>query len=330
MASLAWFQDGVGYGASELATWQALLQSRGTFRHLFRTAEEFRGTSDTVARTVAVAAGSVLVGSATGGATWAWSSGVTLNVPAASNLNPRKDLIIARLTTTAVEGANGLSIELLEGTPAAAPVAPARPDNAVALLVLDVPKSSATWTLTPVRTTGQYADQAALCDGFAAIDWAGVLPSASGFPTGFTLYDYGTNQRWVRRANQSWYTTDYGPWAAVSLLNFTVGSTNVTTSGELWARESSAAWEISGRVDFSPGFTPNGLVSSIGSVPSTISRPTAHTYTVVGQSYSSASGINAARLAYTTSGGLEMGADGGGTISALYVNAQLSKSPANT
>jgi hypothetical protein len=56
MASLAWFQDGVGYGASELSTWQALLQSRGTFRHMFRTTEEFRGTSDTVARTVAVAA----------------------------------------------------------------------------------------------------------------------------------------------------------------------------------------------------------------------------------------------------------------------------------
>ncbi|WP_030240777.1 MULTISPECIES: hypothetical protein [unclassified Streptomyces] len=331
MASKAWFQDGVGYGAADLATWHDWLIVRGGIRHVFRTTSEFLSNSNQTNRTVSIGAGSVLIGGSTGGGTWAWSSGETVAIPTASNDNPRKDLIVARLTTSAVDGSNGLSIELVQGTPAASPQTPARPDNAVALCIVDVPKASTTFTLTVVRTTGQYTDQAAYNNGTLAIDWDGVLPLAAAYPTGFVLYDYGRNQRWVRKADATWFTADFGPWVSVTPLDFQSGTTNIQTSGNLYIRESSVCWEMSGRLDFSPGFTPTGLISSIGSVPSSISRPTQHTYTIVGESYSAASkNGGTARLAYTTTGGLELAADPNGNISALYVNAQLSKSPFNT
>lgn len=330
MSSFAWFQNGVGYGAPELANWHGLIHQRGGFKHVFASTSEFLANSNQGNRTVAVGAGNVLVGSPTSGATWAWSSGQTVAIPTASNDNPRKDLIVARLTTSAVEGSNGLDIQVIQGTAAASPQVPARPDNCVALCVVDVPKATTTFTLTVVRTSGAYADQCAMANGHMSIDWAGVLPSPASFPVGFTLYDYGTNQRWVRRSAGDWYTADFSPWVLVTPQNFQVGATNITTSGTLYARESSAYWEFSGRVDFSPSWTPTGIVSSIGSVPSSVSRPTQHTYTIVGESYSAGSkNGGTARMAYTTTGGVELAADPNGAISALYVNAQLSKSPFN-
>lgn len=331
MSSFAWFQDGVGYGAAQLAEWQGVTSERGGFRHVFKSTSEFLANSNQTNRTVAVGAGTVLVGSTTAGGTWAWSSGDTVAVPTASNDNPRKDLIVARLVKADPDGANGLEIELIQGVAASAPQVPERPDMAAAIAIVDVPKASTTFTLSVVRTSGFFTDQAAYSNsGLPAIDWAGVLPSAAAFPVGFTLYDFGTNQRWVRRADGVWWTTDFGPWKSVALQNFQVGTTNITTSGALWVRESSTCWELSGRADFSPSFTPTGLVSSIGSVPTSVSRPTQHTYTMVGQTYGATASINGSRLALTTSGGLELGADGGGNIAALYVNAQLSKSPFNT
>lgn len=330
MGSFAWFQDGVGYGAADLANWQSLLFPRGSFRHLFSNSSQFLASSNQAARTVTIGTGSVLVGGATSGGTWAYSDGATVNVPTASNNDPRKDLIIARLTTTAVEGSNGLSIEVVQGVAAPSPVVPARPANSVALAILDVPKATTTFTLTTCRTTGQYADQAAYTNGHFALDWAGQLPVASGFPVGTTLYDVGTNQRWIRKSDGTWFTQDFAPWVAVTLQNFQNGATNITTSGTLYVRESSSYWEFSGRLDFSPAWTPAGLIGSVGSVPASISRPTQHTYTTVGESYAvSSKNGGTARLAYTTTGGLELGADPNGAISALYVNAQLSKSPFN-
>ncbi|QAX94009.1 minor tail protein [Streptomyces phage Euratis] len=331
MGSFAWFQDGVGYGAADLANWQSLNFPRGQFRHLFANTSQFLANSNQTNRTVTVGAGSVFVGGATSGGTWAYSDGGTLNVPTASNDNPRKDLIVARLTTAAVDGSNGLAIEVVQGTPAASPQLPARPNNAVAIAILDVPKATTTFTLTPCRTTGQFTDQAALVNGHLAIDWAAQLPVASAFPVGFTLYDYGTNQRWIRKNDGTWFTQDFGPWVLVTPVNFQVGTTNITTSGSLYVRESSSYWEFSGRLDFSPSWTPTGIVSSVGSVPSTISRPTQHTYTIVGQSYSAGSkNGGTARMAYTTTGGVELAADPNSALAAIYVNAQLSKSPFNS
>jgi hypothetical protein len=328
MAGFVWFQDGVSYGGSDLANFNNLNMPRMGFINLFAGASEFLMTGDQTARTVTVGSGNALIGRPAGGAAWAWSPGATVAVPVASNDNPRRDLIVARVTTSAIDGTNGVAVEIIAGTPAASPVAPARPDNAIALGWVDVPKATTTFTLTATRYTGQYRDQGIMsAPGTVGIDWAGQLPSASAVRVGATVVDLGTNQRWLRTAGSTWFTSDPGPWRAVTLQNYqTSDATNVTVSGTLYVRESSTMWELSGRVDFSPAKAPIQLVI-IGTTPTTITRPTAHTYAPSGQTFFSATGGDA-RIALTTAGALEMGAVG--AISALYCNVQMSKSPFNT
>lgn len=329
MSSFAWFQDGVGYGASQLAEWQGITSERGAFRHVFKSTSEFLTTPNQVSRTLAVGAGTVLVGSTTAGGTWAWSSGATLAIPTASNDNPRKDLIVARLVKANPDGANGLEVELIQGAPSSSPQVPARPDLSAALAVVDVPKASTTFTVTVVRTSGLFTDQAAYTNsGLPAIDWAGVLPSASAFPVGFTMYDSGTNQRWVRRSTGAWFTADPGPWKACTLQNVQAkDGTNVTVTGTLYARESSNAWELSGQLNFAPSTDLDQLVLP-ALLPTGISRPTQNTYGASGQTFGTTSSSGTGRLALMSSGAIEYGNDG--TLANMYVNEQFSKSPWNT
>ncbi|MFH9802812.1 hypothetical protein ACH4M0_11300 [Streptomyces albidoflavus] len=329
MSSFAWFQDGVGYGASQLAEWQALLNARGAFRHVFKSTSEFLSNSNQSNRTVAVGAGSVLVGSSTGGASWGWSSGETVAIPAASNDNPRKDLIVARLITADGDGSNGLAIELVQGTAASSPQVPARPDMAVALGVVDVPRASTTFTLTVVRTSGAYTDQAAFTNsGIPSVDWGGTLPSPAAFPVGFTLYDSGTNQRWVRRASGEWFTADPGPWKLCTPQNVQAANgTNITVTGSLYVRESSNGWELSGQLNFSPGVDIDQLVR-VALLPSGITRPTQNTYGAAAQTFGSTSSSGTGRVALMANGAVEYGCDG--TIANLYANEQFTKSPWNT
>ncbi|MEW2406472.1 hypothetical protein [Streptomyces griseoviridis] len=329
MAGFAWFQEGVTYGGNDLANFNSLSVPRLGMTHLFASTSEFLMNSDQTARTVAVGAGNALVGLAAGGATWAWSPGATVAVPTASAANPRRDLIIARLTTLAADGTNGLAIEIVTGTPAATPVAPARPANAVALGWVDVPKAMTTFTLTVTRYTGQYRDQAALAGRAAiAIDWAGQLPTASTVNVGATVYDVGTNQRWTRKSDGTWFTSDPGPWKLCTPQNVQAkDGTNVTVTGTLYIREDSTKWEISGQLTFSPSKDIDQLVLP-ALVPSGVSRPTQNTYGSSGQTYGSTSAGGVGRFALMTSGAIEYGSDG--TIANLYANEQFSKSPWNT
>ncbi|QAY26939.1 minor tail protein [Streptomyces phage Shawty] len=323
MSSFAWFQDGVGYGASDLANWQRVTLPSGTFTRVFSSTTQFLSNSNQTNRTVAVGAGNVSIDG-----TWAWSSGETIAVPTASNDNPRKDLIVARLTTLEDDGSNGLAIELVQGVPSASPQVPARPANSAALCVVNVPKASTTFTLTVVRTSGDYADQAAVSNGCVAIDWTGQLPAASGFPVGFTLYDYGTNQRWVRKDGGTWHTSDPGPWKLCTPQNVQAkDGTTVTVSGELYVRESSNGWELSGQLNFSPTKDIGQLVTP-ALLPSGISRPTQNTYGASGQTFGSTSAGGVGRIALMASGAIEYGNDG--VIANMYVNEQFSKSPWNT
>jgi hypothetical protein len=327
MSSFAWFQDGVGYGAADLANWQSVMVPRGSLSHLFSSTTQFLANSNQTNRTVAVGSGNVLIGGASSGGTWAWSSGDTIAIPTASNDNPRKDLIVARLTTSAVDGSNGLAIELVQGTPAASPVVPTRPANSVALCVVDVPKATTTFTITVVRHTGQYQDQGTLANGHVAIDWAGVLPSASAFPVGFTLYDLGTNQRWVRTNAGAWHPSDPGPWKTCTLQNVQAkDGTNITVTGTLYIRESSNGWELSGQINMSPSKDIDQLVIP-ALMPSGITRPTQNTYGSSGQSYGTTnSGVG--RLALMANGSIEYGADA--SVANVYVNESFSKSPWNS
>lgn len=324
MGSFAWFQDGVGYGAKELATWNALLLQRGAFRHVFASTGEFAATANQGTRSLAVGAGSVLVGAETSGGTWAWSSGETLSVPAASNDNPRKDLVVARLVTADEDGVNGLAIELIQGTPAASPQVPDRPVGAVALYVLESPRATTTFTVTDVRVSADYQDQATQSNGSLAIDWAGVLPSAAAFPVGFTLYDYGTNQRWVRKADQTWFTSDPGPWRACTLQSVEASDgTIISVSGELWMREDSTRWEIAGNLTLSPSQDPKKLYVP-ATMPAGITRPKQNACAAIGQSWGSVQG-GVGRLCLLTRGVVELGTTG--STPNIYVDVTLPKSP---
>ncbi|MGW0530664.1 hypothetical protein [Streptomyces sp. NPDC003032] len=329
MAGFAWFQEGVTYGGSDLAGFNNLSVPRLGMTHLFASTSEFLLNSDQDARTVAVGAGNVLMGLAAGGATWAWSPGATVAVPTASSTNPRRDLIVARLTTVATDGTNGVAVELVQGTPAATPVAPTRPADAVALGWVDVPKAMTTFTLTVTRYQGQYRDQAALAGrGAIAIDWAGQLPAASTVSVGATVYDIGANQRWTRKSDGTWFTADPGPWKLCTPQNVQAkDGTNVTVSGALYVREDSTKWELSGQLTFSPSKDLEQLVLP-ALVPSGITRPTQNTYGSSGQTFGATSASGVGRFALMANGSIEYGCDG--VIANLYANEQFSKSPWNT
>ncbi|QAX95002.1 minor tail protein [Streptomyces phage Sebastisaurus] len=329
MAGFAWFQEGVTYGGNDLANFNSLSVPRLGMTHLFASTSEFLLNSDQTARTVSVGAGNVLIGLSAGGATWAWSDTATVAVPTASSVNPRRDLIVARLTTAAADGVNGIAVELIQGTPAATPVAPTRPANAVALGWVDVPKSMTTFTITVTRYQGQYRDQAALAGrGAIAIDWAGQLPSASSVSTGATVYDVGTNQRWTRKSDSTWFTTDPGPWKACTPQNVQAkDGTNVTVTGTLYVREDSTKWELSGQLTFSPSKDLDQLVTP-ALAPSGVTRPTQNTYGSSGQTYGSTSAGGVARLALMANGSIEYGCDG--VVGNAYINESFSKSPWNT
>jgi hypothetical protein len=328
MAGFAWFQEGVTYGGNDLANFNSLNIPRLGMTHLFASTSEFLLNSDQAARTVSVGAGNALIGLAAGGATWAWSPGATVAVPTASSVNPRKDLIVARLTTLAADGTNGVAIEIIPGTPAATPVAPTRPDNAVALGWIDVPKSMTTFTLTVTRYQGQYRDQAALAGRNAiAVDWAGQLPTASTVNVGALVYDVGTNQRWIRKSDGTWFTADPSPWKTCAIQNVQANDgTNITVTGTLYLRESSNGWELSGQLNFSPSKDIDKLVVP-ALMPAGITRPTQNTYGSTGQSYGTTNG-GVGRIALMANGGIEFGADT--SVAAVYINESFSKSPWNT
>lgn len=77
--------------------------------------------------------------------TWFYSDDVVnVPVPTADLTNPRKDRIVATFDMGVdpnTAASNILSIDLIEGTPAGSPTAPATPSNAISLAIIDVPAS---------------------------------------------------------------------------------------------------------------------------------------------------------------------------------------------
>ncbi|WP_145422981.1 hypothetical protein [Symmachiella dynata] len=80
--------------------------------------------------------------------TWLQSTAtVNVTVPTADPTNPRIDRIIAKYDpTTDPDGSlgNNVSVELVQGTPASSPSAPATPSNAISLATISVPASDTT------------------------------------------------------------------------------------------------------------------------------------------------------------------------------------------
>lgn len=69
---------------------------------------------------------------------------INVAVPTADLTNPRKDRIVAKFDVSVdpnTVASNIVSIELIQGTPAGSPSAPAEPSNAITLAIVDVPAS---------------------------------------------------------------------------------------------------------------------------------------------------------------------------------------------
>lgn len=82
--------------------------------------------------------------------TWFESTEIeTKSIEAADSTNPRKDRVILRIDVSAdpnVNASNIAVIEVLTGTPAGSPSAPAVPANAISLAIVDVPASDTSIT----------------------------------------------------------------------------------------------------------------------------------------------------------------------------------------
>ncbi|WP_328691151.1 hypothetical protein OG879_31415 [Streptomyces caniferus] len=324
MASTVWYQDGVSYLGADMARFNALWVGDSNGAHLFPDTVDFTTSNNQTDRTVTVNPGRVYVYSSGGYECAQVTTGTVLDVAAPSTLNPRLDLVVVRVAT----GGQAV-VEILTGTPAATPVAPARPAKSVAVATVLVPKATTTFTVTATRYTGQYADQLlAPSAGRFATKWAsGSKPSPAGFRVGAVLHELTYNQRWVKNDAGAWFTTDPGPWRTVALKNFDADGTAITTTGTLYARESSTEWEFSGQATFSPSVDYTTL-NRFATVPSTIDYPTQNTYGASGQTYGSTATSGLVRFGFMTTGELEIQSDG--VISNLYVNVRLSKSPWNS
>ncbi len=80
---------------------------------------------------------------------------VNLAVPTADLTHPRKDRVVAKFDVSVDPNSvasNIVSIELIQGTPAGSPSAPAEPSNSITLAIIDVPASDT------AITTGQITD----------------------------------------------------------------------------------------------------------------------------------------------------------------------------
>ncbi|MFI6861300.1 hypothetical protein ACIBKZ_15595 [Streptomyces sp. NPDC050421] len=318
-----WFKGGETYGESDLARYNTLWTGDANGAHLIVGRLSYALNSNQAARTVSVGAGRHFLYNGTGGYTACEvTKSTAVPIPVASATNPRRDLIVARKTST------GVAVTLVAGTPAASPVAPARPADSIALGYVDVPKSLTSFTITPTRYTGEFRDQLLTpAPGVFAVDWAGELPTSSAFRDGATVYDLGTNQSWVKQQGGAWHTNDPGPWYSITFQSYlSPGDITTTPSGDLYIRESSTCWQIAGNVTLTPAnLTPNGL-RIIGTYPAQITRPAINSYDVVGQSYTGANG-GWGRLGLMASGTIEYGAAPDVSLGNLYINAVFHKTP---
>jgi hypothetical protein len=127
--------------------------------------------------TVDVAAGQALIEitntNLTAGETYKvyFTSDAVENVPvtAADGTNPRKDRVVLRVDVSEnpdTSAGNVAIVEILAGTPAGSPAAPAEPANAITLAIIDIPASDTTIGNAQITDSRTYvtADSAVLAD----------------------------------------------------------------------------------------------------------------------------------------------------------------------
>lgn len=79
---------------------------------------------------------------------------VEVNIAASSAVNPRKDVVIARIHDSSIAGVdNKATLEIVTGTPAASPVTPSVPANSLILAVITVPANASSIVTANISTS---------------------------------------------------------------------------------------------------------------------------------------------------------------------------------
>ena len=210
---------------------------------------------------VTVAAGACVVanssGSTSGGYLFSSMSSGTLTVTAASLSNPRIDLVCATVSDVG-SSSSFAELQIITGTPAASPVAPALPGNSLSLATVTVPANAVSISSGNITTTGTLTVAA-----------GGIIPTAAASaPAGYNgAYIYDTTSGALKHNSA-------GGVVQASVLPFTPlpvtvssnqplsafpGTTSVT--GSTFASDGVTQWQFTFS---SPGFNSNGpLVTHI-------------------------------------------------------------------
>lgn len=169
------------------------------------------------------------------------NQGVTnVVVTAADSVNPRRDLVVARIYDSQYSGAlNTSALEVITGTPAPSPADPPVPDNCLVLARIQVAANASSITnanITDLRTTPGLGSSNL---GGRAVGLGGVITCTSttrpttGLREGFLIYETNTNRL---------YTWNGSAWRYVAStdseefdgLSFAPGANvDATTSGTM-------------------------------------------------------------------------------------------------
>ncbi|GEB50451.1 hypothetical protein [Streptomyces cacaoi] len=320
MADFVYFRDGETYSAAQMSVYTDMVLTDGGGGHLLASVGHFAPRADTGSRSVVVASGTAYLALVGGGHRPLASAGGSVEVPASTG-TPRRDLVVLRTDGTQV------LYELIRGSGSKAPD---RPAEALAVAWVDI-TATGQFSIRDVRFSGAYKDQfLSPAPGVVGVDWGGVLPDISLFRRGAQCVDIGTGQRWTAH-DESWHTPDFGPWKEVSLVrSFTDSKAGtITPTGELYIRESSDSWQISGRVGIVYSKDEAGIAWGdyhvIGYAPESITRPIANAYAAAGQTIT----VNGPVCRIALRKDLSIEAATVGHVRNLYINTSLAKDPYN-
>lgn len=124
---------------------------------------------------------------------------VDVNIAASSTLNPRKDVVIARIQDAAVSGAvNSATIEVVTGTASASPVIPAIPSNSLILAVVAVAANASSIITANIDTSmvltaslfSQMKNDVQLCTST-------TRPTGADRYVGARIFETNTQREWM-------------------------------------------------------------------------------------------------------------------------------------
>ena len=152
-------------------------------------------------------------------------SSIDVTIAASSTLNPRKDLVVARVQDAAVSGSINLgSIEVVTGTAAASPVLPTQPSNSIILAVITVPANASS-----IVTANIDSSMSLVATLFSEMANTTVICTSTTRPTGSNRYrgvrilETDTLREWMwDGARWSYRGGGPGPYASIGTVS-TIG-----------------------------------------------------------------------------------------------------------